>query len=953
MNYKAYYSNSGVNTNKLIADTNVYNDPSTFSDGYSIIIYRPKSWTQQSPFNERQGVHPVFISSSLPVRKSIKNHIETTYENIVVVEVDHPEGLALTGITYSTVYGGKSFVIAKFSNGDVLPFYDGALITDWTSGIVTAAMVDNDGIAKHLQSVFSYKNSENEQYSCSAIGNKVRVTGPLARPFDGSLFKNSDPAVKGVIISEAKAETPSVQAQGSFVLTGGAPSVAASATFALRQHLYPSLPPVVGMWVASSDGTSKELFGFQAPLPGAITLSPCNTVTGSGQITGFSSLDGVVVGMTVTGPGIPEEAKIVSIQTTPPSIDIGPAHVATLTQTGVSINVIPPQVATIEGFGAWSMAGGIGGDPGQRYAAAFAYYVNENSSVTGYSASYWHGGGGWNRWDPGRWTLMAPANDYDLANGRETWVEFSAQPFYPGTTGGNPGDNFFDYSQIRPSPYYRLGEDKNIPTGRWIMRAMGYDNGVLAGGVFNGVTSVKVDGVEILGQRVAWRESHSATALDMVTQINQFASSTEYVASVKDSARIVITGATGSGESANGKSISVSKSGNADVTSFLPLSGGQNAIAATSQVMDFTIDGDFKVGDKYAITIIDSGNPDQPYQFGATRVSGKIPSFSITYKGKEYAAVGSTLYFSALNNATKWGIYDVGSGFIDMSNNFGGREDLTGAGVYQNSLAVFTERNCQLWFLDPDPTQNAQQQVLDNTGCIAPNSVVSVGAVDLFYLSYNGIRSLQSRESTDAAYANDIGSPIDDIVIDMLSSLTPEQRASAKAIIEPTDGRYWISIGSKLFVLSYFKGSGVLAWSEYVTGFPIEEMNVQKGRVYVRSGNKIYLYGGQSGKQYDNSQIVVELPYLDANRPAGYKQVNGIDATCEGEWTVQLGFDYTNPTQRDTIALISQPTFALGRVMAAGIGTHIGPRLTSSFNGYCRLANLIVHYSDMHSKHEG
>jgi hypothetical protein len=813
-------------------------------------------------------------------------------------------------------------------------------------------MVNNDGIAEHLRSIFYYKNAENEQYSCSAIGNKVRVTGPTGKTFEGSLYKNSNPAVKGTVVSEAKVETPSVQAQGSFLLTGGSASVKASATYALRQHYYENLPNAVGVWVGDGAADVKELLGFNAPLPEPITLDNCETTAGSQNITGFASTSQLVVGMNVTGTGIPDGAYINAIWNSPPTIVLDSAHPANATATGVSIVVRKPLRAEIEGFGAWSMAGGIGGDPGQRYAAAFAFYVNANTPISGYSAAYSHGGGGWNARDPGSWTLYAPENLHETANGKDVWIEFKSQPAWPGTTGGNPGDNFFDYAQVIPSPYYRTGEDQTIPNGRYLMKTLGYSAGQLAGGTFNGVSSVKVDGVEVLGERVAWKTSNSQTALDIVTQINNFISTTEYVASVKDSTRIILTATAGTGESVNGRTLNATTVGDATVTSFVAFAGGKNVVAGSPRVMDFTIDGTFTIGDRYSIAITDPGSPDQPYQFGATRVSGKVPVFSATYKGKEYAAVGSTLFFSALNDAAKWGVYDVGSGFIDMSNNFGGREDLSGIGFYQNSVAVFSKRSVQMWYFDPDPSQNAQSQVLDNTGCVAPGSVMSVGSVDLFYLSYNGVRSLRARESTDSAYANDIGSAVDEILIAHMATLTEEQIYKSKSVIEPTDGRYWIAIGGRLFVLSSFSGSGINAWSEYTTGYQIDNMCVFSNNVYIRSGNNIYKYGGETGSEYDASEVVVEMPYLDANKPATYKYVNGVDLTCEGQWRIELGFDYTNASARDEIATVNQPSFALGRITATGMGTHIGPRVISNYNGYAKLANFIVHYDDQHSKHE-
>ena len=868
-----------------------------------------------------------------------------------------PEGAgnSMTGVVYSTVYGGKPFVIAMFANGVKYPFWDGAYIKDFTSGIVTAAMLNNAGIVAHLASLFSYTNNDSQAYSVQANGNKLRVIGPPGVEFKGSIIRNSLPAKDGVVVQKKTDPTPDKKAKGSFVVLGGSASSAAAMGYALRQHNYPALPLAIGVWVAYADGSAKELLGFPAPLPPPI-IRTCSTVDGSLTVT-TADTTGIAVGMTVTGTGIPDLAKVAALWDNGinKGFTLTPTHEASMDQTGVSITLREPVIATIQGFSAWSMAGGIGGDPGQRYAAAFSTYVNANTVNTGYTASYWHGGGGWNKWDPGAWTLYAPAADYETANNRSVWIEFAGQPGYPGSTGGNPGDNFFSYdaATIMPSPYYRVGEDRSQPTGRWIMKTMGYSGGVLAGGSFNGISSVTVDGVEILGARVPWATSNSSLALNTVTQINEYLSTTEYTASVSSNTTISVETMPGTGASGNGRSISATPVGSVTLSAFSSFSGGTDLIAAAPQIMEFELLDTFTPGDKYSIIIVDPASPSQPYQFGFNRVGGVQPNFSATYKGKEYVAAGSTLYFSKLNDATKWGTYELGSGFIDMSNNFGGREDLTGFGAYQGYVAIFTRRNCQLWFFDPDPASNAQKQILDNTGCLAPGSVASVGAVDMFYLADNGIRSLRARENTDAAYANDIGSPVDQLVIDHMRTMTEADKYNAKSIIEPEDGRYWLSLGSKLFVLSSFSGSGINAWSEYQPGFQVQELASMENKVYARSaGNQIFVYGGLGGNVYDSCPVTVEMPYLDANKPASFKSVNGLDVTVEGKWTVYIGFDYTNPDAKDEIATMQQPTFALGRIPVAGYGTHIGLKLTNSDTGYAKLANAIVHYDDQHSKHE-
>ena len=846
-------------------------------------------------------------------RKSIKWRIETIYTNIKVVEVDHPDGQALVGIVYSTVYGGKSFVLAKFANGDVLPFFDGKLVSAFTDGVYNPSQhVNLYGFVNSVANLmkegidFAKNNFANNggvddpirNYSVSTVqtndGASMTITGPINVDFKVNAFMDDPCEFTIETLQEPVEPVPAKKATATFTLAGGS-NGSASTGLTLRYIMYYGfiVPPISGIFITTDyDDPSIDTAG-------AIEITGLDR---NGTLKIEAPYDGIV------------------------------------------------------SDSAWH--------PNQKLAYQISYYINSAAVNTGISSSYAEYGRGWNQFDPASFTIASTPKLGGAINNRGVWIEFtSSLNLTPPIGGATQIDELIDPATVRVSPFN---------SSRFVAR-LGYSYrdypstttyGKMKNGARNSVDSVIANSVELLSDidprtmnsTLADKSQHFESSIeqlaeDVTNSINHRSSTHNYKAS-RDSATVTVTSAL-DGTAGNLKSIRATTSGSVTLAKQTNFTSGRNLSAGQSKVVKINFKGTPDTGDRLWVSITDPSRPDIPYRFGATRMAGKKGAFCITYKGKQYIGVDSTLYFSALNNATKWDIYDTGSGFIDMSNNFGGREPLTGIGVYQNNLAVFTERHCQLWFFDPDPTLSSQRQVLDNTGCIAPNSVVSVGAVDLFYLSYNGIRSLQSRESTDAAYANDIGSAIDDIIIQILSSLTEEQRASAKAIIEPTDGRYWIAIGSKLFVLSYFKGSGVLAWSEYVPGFQIDEMVVFKGRVYVRSGNKIYLYGGQSGNQYDNSQIILELPYLDANRPAGYKQVNGIDATCEGEWVVQLGFDYTNPTQRDTIAIISQPTFALGRVMAAGVGTHIGPRLISSFNGYCRLANLIVHYSDMHSKHEG
>lgn len=782
---------------------------------------------------------------------------------------DNPGGFFnLTGIVFSTVYGGKPFVIARFGAGSFgdpvddhrIAYYDGVAIKDFYEGYT----FNYEGINQIVSRLATYFTGKYTAAPDPFAVDQLLITGPAGKAFTASASFTASPEEPITVtttvttVQAHKEAVPETLSKGSLSITGGA--ISAAQIYQTGRNLdAAALPGIRSIRVAASSPTSND-------------------------------------GIDLIGWG---------------------------GSTGLRFDTAAPPYTT-------------GSNCGSLYYN-IAKAINDNTTsglAHGYSAvSYRRAQNSGN--DTNDLIIYAPASQGSTANGVLLQIEFDANPSGVGTL-----SEFINTATIATSPY---NGTKFIAT-----------YGTFSGGSFNRINSVKVDGVEVLGSPVSWDNSHGATAASVAAQINSFTSSVEYNATVTDGSKVVLSGVAGTGKTPNGRVISVETEGNIVVSGVTSFSGGIDGIAAVPQItrVAYTALDTVPPFSKFSVTIIDPDNPTVPLIYGASRVAGTNPSFSATYKAKEYLASGSTLYFSAINDATKWDIYDTGSGFIDMSNNFGGREDLTGVGVYQNNLAVFSRRNVQLWSMDADPAQNTQVQVLANTGAIAPDSVVSVGSIDLLYLADNGVRSVRSRENTDTAYASDIGSPVDSIIIEHMAA-TGDLKFNAKAVIEPIDGRYWLAIGNKIFVLSYFSGSNISAWSVYEPGFTVTEMVAREDKVYVRdTDNKVYVFGGTDGSVYDSCEVVIELPYLDANKPATYKEAKGVDMTCNGEWEVYLGFDHTNPTARDIVATVTQSTFALGKIPATGAGTHFGPRFVHQAAGPALLANFIVHYDEMHSKHD-
>lgn len=424
----------------------------------------------------------------------------------------------------------------------------------------------------------------------------------------------------------------------------------------------------------------------------------------------------------------------------------------------------------------------------------------------------------------------------------------------------------------------------------------------MAGGIDNGIANITVNGVEIIAGEVDHTGDNETTAAAIAAAINDHASSPDYEATSVGAKVNVLAKLPGT--AANGRTLTITVQGDATTSAATATFANGVAVGGAS-----------------------------PYQSSM---------FAKTVKTKMYSLAQSVLHFSATNDPDSL-LSGTGAGFINLSNEATGSEDLKAMATYFENLAIFAERAIQIWFVDVDPAQNAQIQVLQNTGTIAPKSVIEYGENDVFYLSESGIRSLKARDSSNAAFATDIGNRIDDLVVSEVRNNNLEARA-AKAILEPIDGRYMLAIGSKMYVFSYFPNSQISAWSTYETGFDVDYWAFSGRQLLCRSGNDLYALGGASGTEYDDCEVVVQLPFLDAGRTGTFKMLQGLDVACEGTWSVQMALDPNKPTTFDDIGVVYRSTYTDGRMSLTGYTTHFSPRFVSQSEGPARLSNLVVHY---------
>jgi hypothetical protein len=428
-----------------------------------------------------------------------------------------------------------------------------------------------------------------------------------------------------------------------------------------------------------------------------------------------------------------------------------------------------------------------------------------------------------------------------------------------------------------------------------------------AGGVDNAITAATVDGITIIGRAIMHTGDNASTAARLAAEINEHQSTPDYRAlAVGNRVNVTIQAP---GVANNGKTLAITATGNVTLsTNSTPLAGGVDLVTGAN-----------------ASTFL-------PGEYGKPA------------KSKLYSTAQSLIHFSGISDPLEANDPTKEAGFIDLSTNAEGSERLTAIANYQQNLAIFSERTVQIWFVDVEASGNQQLQVLNNTGAIAPLSVQEIGDSDVFYLSESGIRSLRARDSSNAAFATDIGNAIDTLVLADIDADRLTVRES-RAVLEPRDGRYILAVGSKCYVFSYFPASKVSAWSIYEPGFAVKDWAIIGRRLYCRGDDgKMYLLGGQNGTTYDDTQVTAFLPYVDAKQPATKKMFTGMDLASEGVWQVQVAPNPMDQSALETVAYVEETTFDKGNLAFQVTATHMAIKLTSQGGGYAKLGAILVHF---------
>lgn len=466
-------------------------------------------------------------------------------------------------------------------------------------------------------------------------------------------------------------------------------------------------------------------------------------------------------------------------------------------------------------------------------------------------------------------------------------------------------------------------------------------------GISGTINSVTVGGVALFSQPVAFNATPAATAVRLVQAINTRSGITGYSAAAEANV-VTISAAVGTGATPNGSAVVVATSGSVDVSADATLSGGVTAVDAVAQVSLVTFGGTFEADDTFTVTL-------NGVDYVATGLASATGRSLYADFQRLWSPANSLWRYCKLADPNTWNPATAGSdaGYINVALDVEGIQNVICARRYSTYAVVYGEQAAVLYQLDTDPANFSKFMVLDNISVDAARSPIRYGNNDVFHLDPSGIRSLRALNNSNAPFVSDVGNAIDTFLLDFLDTLSATQRRAAVSAIEPRDGRLWVAVGGRIFVLSYFPGAKISAWSYFSPGFEVEAFARIDRRFYVRAGNTIYLYGGLDGKTYpgdDQMVTTAELPFLSANTPATRKGLDGFDAALSNEWHAEVLIDPNREDKVVQIGVVKNKTYQDDDIELPGQTPLVALKLSCRRRGRRTISMAQIHF---HKEDEG
>ena len=283
---------------------------------------------------------------------------------------------------------------------------------------------------------------------------------------------------------------------------------------------------------------------------------------------------------------------------------------------------------------------------------------------------------------------------------------------------------------------------------------------------------------------------------------------------------------------------------------------------------------------------------------GTYSVTSFTPNIAMTAFGRSWVAdIASdrqTVYFSDLLNPAEWKTGTAG--YLNISEVVPNNDPIVALASHNGFLIIFCEKHIVVYSNPADPAALTLSDVITGIGCIARDSVASIGT-DLMFLSATGVQSLQRVVQEKSLPFRDVSKNVRD---ELLSNVSSEVLKNIKATYFSTEAFYLLALPSTGFTYC-FDTKGVLengaarttVWKQIApTAFCV----TQDRQLYIGKAGFIGKYDSyeDNGATYRMSYFT---NYFDFGSATTNKILKRINVTAIGgsaqPIAIKWGYDYT------------------------------------------------------------
>jgi hypothetical protein len=298
-------------------------------------------------------------------------------------------------------------------------------------------------------------------------------------------------------------------------------------------------------------------------------------------------------------------------------------------------------------------------------------------------------------------------------------------------------------------------------------------------------------------------------------------------------------------------------------------------------------------------------------------VSDFTPNVVMTAYGRVWVADiandRQTVYFSDLLDPTEWKTGT--SGYLNISEVVPNNDPIVALADHNGFLIIFCEKHIVVYENPVDPSSLVLKDTISGVGCIARDSVASIGT-DLLFLSSIGVQSLQRVVQEKSLPFRDVSKNVRD---GLLSNVNSEVLKYIKAVYFPTDAQYLLALPSTGFTYCFDTrgqlengGARVTIWKEIKpTAFNVTTTK----ELYIGKQGYIGKYSG-----YQDNGVTYRMSYytnyFDFDNPVQTKIMKKINLVAIGgsaqSVSFKWGFDYTSNYNTQVVALDTIDVYEYG-----------------------------------------